>query len=93
MLGKTLLVIAVEGGVMLGLAGAVSAHDAPSAMTNAEVLAVYIQVNSFDLETALLGRAQGNSSARRGEAGDERGGDESLPDYCGRGCSLRRLQR
>ena len=65
MLGKTLSVIAAGCGLIIGLAEAAMAHAAPPAMTNAEVLAIYIQVNSFDLETALLGRAQANSKAVR----------------------------
>ena len=34
-------------------------------LNDAQVLAVYIQVNSFDIDTALLGRAQGSSDTVR----------------------------
>jgi putative membrane protein len=36
-----------------------------AAADDARTLGIYIQVNSFDIETALLGRAQGNSAAVR----------------------------
>lgn len=51
--------------VVFGLAGSATAGTVHTAMTDAEVLGVYIQVNSFDIETALLGRAQANSKAVR----------------------------
>ena len=37
----------------------------PTAMTDAEVLGVYIQVNGFDIETALLAKSQAVSPAVR----------------------------
>jgi putative membrane protein len=48
-----------------GLVGAARAGAVPNALTDAEVLGIYIQVNSFDVETALLGRAQANSKEVR----------------------------
>jgi putative membrane protein len=65
MLGKTLSFIAAGSCLIVGLTGSAFANAAPPAMTDAQVLAVYIQVNSFDVETALLGRAQASSSAVR----------------------------
>jgi putative membrane protein len=41
------------------------ARSAPAALSNAEVLGTYIQVNGFDVETALLARAQARSTAAR----------------------------
>ena len=34
-------------------------------LSDAQVIGIYIQVNGFDIETALLGRTQGSSSAVR----------------------------
>jgi putative membrane protein len=51
--------------VMFGLAGSGVAGIVPSAMSDAEILGIYIQVNGFDIETALLGRAQARSVAVR----------------------------
>src|SRR5262245_31606690 len=34
-------------------------------LTDAQILAIYVQVNTFDIETALLGRAQAKSDAVR----------------------------
>jgi putative membrane protein len=34
-------------------------------LNDAQIIGIYIQVNSFDIETALLGRSQGSSSAVR----------------------------
>ena len=75
MLGRKLLpVIAAGCFVALGLAGSAIAGVAPvapvapvarTAMTDADVLGIYIQVNGFDVETALLGRALAGSSAVR----------------------------
>ena len=48
-----------------GLIGAARAGVVPTALTDAEVLGVYIQVNGFDIETALLGRAQASSTEVR----------------------------
>src|SRR5262249_36501077 len=36
-----------------------------SELTDAQILAIYVQVNTFDIETALLGRAQAKSDAVR----------------------------
>lgn len=65
MLANPLSLIAAGGCLMLGLTGSALANVAPPAMTDAQVLAIYIQVNSFDVETALLGRAQATSSGVR----------------------------
>jgi putative membrane protein len=51
--------------VVFGLAGCGVAGIVPSAMSDAEILGVYIQVNGFDIETALLGRAQARSDPVR----------------------------
>jgi putative membrane protein len=48
-----------------GLARADVARGAPIAVTDAEILGTYIQVNGFDVETALLGRSQASSKAVR----------------------------
>ncbi|MEP6622683.1 MAG: DUF4142 domain-containing protein [bacterium] len=47
-----------------GFARTVMASEAPK-LTDAEILGIYIQVNGFDIETALLGRAQASSPAVR----------------------------
>lgn len=39
--------------------------SAAEALNDAEILGIYIQVNSFDIETALLGRAQGHTAGVR----------------------------
>ena len=49
----------------LGLTAVSRAPVGGAALTDAEVLGVYIQVNSFDIETALLARAQATSPAVR----------------------------
>lgn len=66
MRGRTLL-SALAGGccVVLGFAGSAIAHGLPAGVTDAEALGIYIQVNGFDVETALLGRAQAASRAVR----------------------------
>ena len=50
-----------------GLAYADTSHSRPGlhALSDAEVLGIYIQVNGFDVETALLGRAQAASPTVR----------------------------
>ena len=51
-----------------GLCLAALACNAPVAagtLSDAQILGIYIQVNSFDIETALLGRAQAGSDAVR----------------------------
>ena len=45
----------------IGLALAQSARAAQTALSDAEVLGIYIQVNGFDVETALLARAQAST--------------------------------
>lgn len=62
---KLLPVIAAGCWVVFGLARSATAGIAPNAMSDAEVLGIYIQVNGFDVETALLGRSQANSNAVR----------------------------
>jgi putative membrane protein len=62
---KLLPVFAAGCWVVFGLAGSAIAAVHPKAMSDAEVLGIYIQVNGFDVETALLGRAQASSSAVR----------------------------
>jgi putative membrane protein len=62
---KPLLVFAAVCCVLFGFAASAIAGIAPNAMSDAEVLGVYIQVNGFDVETALLGRSQANSNAVR----------------------------
>lgn len=51
------------------LAGALAMAFASTAMaappTDAQILGIYIQVNGFDIETALLGRTQGQAAAVR----------------------------
>lgn len=65
--GTTKLLPALAAGclVVFGLAGSAMAGSVPSALSDAEILGIYIQVNGFDIETALLGRAQANSDAVR----------------------------
>ncbi|MEO8621559.1 MAG: DUF4142 domain-containing protein [bacterium] len=66
MRGRTVLPVLAAGCfVLFGLAGSAVAGVTSTAMSDAEVLGIYIQVNSFDVETALLGRAQAGSSAVR----------------------------
>lgn len=48
--------------LVTALLAPVSASMAAAA-DDAQILGIYIQVNSFDIETALLARAQGNSDA------------------------------
>jgi putative membrane protein len=48
---------------VIGLSVAGLAHAA--ALDDAQILGIYIQVNSFDIDTALLGRANGGSEAVR----------------------------
>ena len=56
---KTLLYVAV---CLTGLGCAAVRADA---LDDSQILGIYIQVNSFDIETALLARAQGDSAAVR----------------------------
>ena len=60
-----LLVFAAGSWVVFTHAGVAIAHVPPTALTDAEVLGTYIQVNGFDVETALLGRSQASSAAVR----------------------------
>lgn len=52
-------------------AAALSAAGSPAAksLSDSEILGIYIQVNGFDIETALLGRAQAKSESVRTLAG------------------------
>src|SRR3954467_12012574 len=60
---KLFATLAAASIIALGLARAArSAHAAKTALSDAEVLGIYIQVNGFDVETALLGRAQASSN-------------------------------
>jgi len=60
---KSLAVVAAVSCVTLSFAPAApSAHAASATMSDAEVLGIYIQVNGFDVETALLARAQASSN-------------------------------
>jgi putative membrane protein len=47
------------------LVTALSGTASAAAMDDAQILGIYLQVNSFDIETALLGRAQAGSDAIR----------------------------
>ena len=51
--------------VVLALTKSAIAGVAPKGPTDAEILGIYIQVNGFDVETALLGRAQASAPAVR----------------------------
>src|SRR4051812_12904057 len=62
---KQLLVLAATCSATLGIVGVARAAIAPKGLTDAEVLGIYIQVNGFDIETALLGRAQASASSVR----------------------------
>ena len=63
---KSLAILAAGSFIILGLAHvARSANAARAALSDAEVLGIYIQVNGFDVETALLGRAQASSNDLR----------------------------
>jgi putative membrane protein len=62
------LLVAFAGSALAGSAVAATAsnvHSTIAAVSDAEILGTYIQVNGFDVETALLGRAQASSSAVR----------------------------
>ena len=50
---------------VLGLAALAATAAAADTLSDSQVLGIYIQVNSFDIETALLARAQGKSEAVR----------------------------
>jgi putative membrane protein len=66
MRGRTLLIALTTGCcVVLGAIGPAIAHGTPAGVTDAEALGIYVQVNGFDVETALLGRAQAASPAVR----------------------------
>ena len=65
----TRVIVASACAVGVGLLIAPRARGAGTAMNDAEVLAVYIQVNGFDIETALLAKAQAVSPAIRALAG------------------------
>src|SRR5580765_771831 len=60
-----LLGLAAGCWILLGHAGSAIANGASTAATDAEILGTYIQVNGFDVETALLGRSQASSPAVR----------------------------
>jgi len=47
------------------LAFTTASAAAPAPLTDAQILGIYIQVNGFDIETALLGRTQGHAQAVR----------------------------
>ena len=49
----------------LAHAGSAAAGVTSGTVTDAEILGTYIQVNGFDVETALLGRSQASSSTVR----------------------------
>jgi putative membrane protein len=51
--------------LLLGLAAFAGTAAAADTLTDSQVLGIYIQVNSFDIETALLARSQGKSAAVR----------------------------
>lgn len=51
--------------IALGLADSATARVTHRPMSEAEALGVYIQVNGFDVETGLLGRAQASSASVR----------------------------
>jgi len=62
------LLMAFAGSALAGSAVAATASDSHStiaAVSDAEILGTYIQVNGFDVETALLGRSQASSNAVR----------------------------
>lgn len=60
---QSLARLAAASCVTLGVTlAAHSAHAARAALSDAEVLGIYIQVNGFDVETALLARAQASSN-------------------------------
>ena len=52
-----------------------------SALTDAEVVGVYIQVNSFDIETALLGRAQASFDGGARDGDSRVGGPPGCPAH------------
>jgi putative membrane protein len=60
-----LLVCAAGCWIVLGHAGSAIANVPLTGLTDAEILGTYIQVNGFDVETALLGRSQASSAAVR----------------------------
>src|SRR4051812_16797262 len=63
---KSLTIVAAGACMAFGLAHTVRTAQAErSALNDAEVLGIYIQVNGFDIETALLARAQAKSNAVR----------------------------
>jgi predicted outer membrane protein len=47
------------------VATASNSHSTIAAVSDAEILGTYIQVNGFDVETALLGRSQASLNAVR----------------------------
>jgi putative membrane protein len=51
--------------IMVPLAFAVCALASPTSLTDDNILGIYLQVNSFDIETALAGQAHGDSEAVR----------------------------
>jgi putative membrane protein len=61
-MSKALIALTAGACMALGLAyTARGAHAERVAMTDADVLGIYIQVNGFDVETSLLARAQASS--------------------------------
>jgi putative membrane protein len=50
---------------VLGLGALAGNAAAADTLSDSQVLGIYIQVNSFDIETALLARSQGESEAVR----------------------------
>jgi putative membrane protein len=57
--------LARRAGLVLAALGVASVAMAEPGPSDAQILGIYIQVNSFDIETALLGRAQGHSDSVR----------------------------
>lgn len=55
--------LVLAGSAVAGTAS--NSHSTIAAMSDAEILGTYIQVNGFDVETALLGRSQASSNAVR----------------------------
>ena len=51
--------------IVLAHAGSAAARVTSNTVTDAEILGTYIQVNGFDVETALLGRSKASSSTVR----------------------------
>ena len=61
----SLMACAAACWLVVAHAGSAVASVASNVVTDAEILGTYIQVNGFDVETALLGRSQASTSAVR----------------------------